>query len=94
VPDEISVVGFDDITVAAHMHPALTTVAQDAVAWGRAATRAVFDLVEHGADDDVELAPARLVVRESTAPAPSGGGELRACRSQRSTRSGPTRRTS
>jgi len=68
VPDDLSVVGFDDITVAAYIHPPLTTVAQDAVAWGRAATRAVFDLVEHHVDADVELAPARLVIRNSTAP--------------------------
>jgi DNA-binding LacI/PurR family transcriptional regulator len=71
VPDDISVVGFDDIAVAAHMHPSLTTVAQDAVAWGRAATRAVFDLVEHGEASDVELPPARLVVRGSTGQAPA-----------------------
>jgi DNA-binding LacI/PurR family transcriptional regulator len=71
VPDDVSVVGYDDIAVAAHMHPALTTVMQDATAWGRAAARAVFDLVEDGIADDVELTPARLVVRESTA-APAG----------------------
>jgi DNA-binding LacI/PurR family transcriptional regulator len=71
VPDDISVVGFDDIAVAAHMHPSLTTVRQDAVAWGRAATRAVFDQVEHGRASDVELAPARLVIRGSTAQAPA-----------------------
>jgi DNA-binding LacI/PurR family transcriptional regulator len=93
VPDDLSVVGFDDITVAAYMHPALTTVAQDAVAWGRAATRAVFDLVEHDADADVELAPARLVVRESTASA-SQRQQPVVGRSQSSTRSGTTRRTS
>ena len=71
VPDDISVVGFDDIAVAAHIHPSLTTVRQDAVAWGRAATRAVFDQVEHGRASDVELAPARLVIRGSTGQAPA-----------------------
>jgi DNA-binding LacI/PurR family transcriptional regulator len=71
VPDDVSIVGYDDIAVAAHMHPALTTVRQDATAWGRAAARAVFELVEDGSTDDVELEPARLVIRESTA-APAG----------------------
>lgn len=77
IPEDLSVVGFDDIAVAAHIHPSLTTVAQDAVAWGRAATRAVFDLVEHGAASDVELPPARLVVRASTAQAPASAGPSR-----------------
>ena len=71
VPDDVSVVGYDDIAVAAHLHPALTTVTQDAMAWGRAAARAVFDLVEGESTDDVELEPARLIIRESTA-APAG----------------------
>jgi DNA-binding LacI/PurR family transcriptional regulator len=71
VPDDVSVVGYDDIAVAAHLHPPLTTVVQDATAWGRTAARALFDLVEDGSADDVELPPARLVVRESTA-APAG----------------------
>jgi DNA-binding LacI/PurR family transcriptional regulator len=71
VPDDLSIIGFDDIAVAAHVHPPLTTVAQDALAWGRSATQALLDLVEHGADHDVELPPARLIVRGSTA-APAG----------------------
>ena len=104
VPDDLSIVGFDDIAVAAHMHPALTTVAQDALAWGRAATRAVFDLVELGVDDDRELPPARLVVRGSTAPvarrAPTGtrskpdSSSPAAHRSAPPGRSGSTRRKS
>ena len=89
VPDDISVVGFDDIAVAAHMHPSLTTVAQDAVAWGRAATRAVFDLVEHGTASDVELPPARLVVRGSTAKAPASARPRR--RRSESSRATPSR---
>lgn len=77
VPDDLSVVGFDDIAVAAYMNPSLTTVTQDAVAWGRAATRVVFDLVEHGTDADVELAPARLVIRESTSQASTSQASTR-----------------
>lgn len=66
VPQHVSVVGFDNIPASAYLHPALTTVAHDARAWGQAATRAVFDLVEHGFGGDVELTPAHLVVRHST----------------------------
>ncbi|MGH9246439.1 MAG: LacI family DNA-binding transcriptional regulator [Acidimicrobiales bacterium] len=76
VPDELSVVGFDDAALAGYVHPPLTTVAQDAAAWGRAATRALLDLVDHGVDADVELPSARLVVRESTG-APRAGRPAR-----------------
>jgi DNA-binding LacI/PurR family transcriptional regulator len=105
VPDDLSIVGFDDIAVAAFVHPALTTVTQDALAWGRAATRALFDLVEHDVEDDVALPAARLVVRDSTGPIarsapvrarPSmpGTSSPPAHRSAPSGRSGSTRRKS
>jgi len=84
---------------------ALTTVTQDALAWGRAATRALFDLVEHDFEDDVALPAARLVVRDSTGPiarsAPlrarppmPGTSSPPAHRSAPSGRSGSTRRKS
>jgi DNA-binding LacI/PurR family transcriptional regulator len=70
LPDELSVVGFDDAPVAGFVHPPLTTVAQDAELWGSEATRALLALVDDGVDGDVELPPARLVVRDSTAAPP------------------------
>lgn len=72
VPGDVSITGFDDTELAGHVHPPLTTVRQDAMGWGRAAARALLDLVEGGPVGDVELPPARLVVRRSTAP-PSEG---------------------
>jgi DNA-binding LacI/PurR family transcriptional regulator len=48
IPDDISVVGFDDIPFAATMHPPLTTVAQPAYELGRAAARTLFDLIDRG----------------------------------------------
>lgn len=69
IPDDISVVGFDDIPQAAHVHPPLTTVRQPLEEMGRAATRM---LLEHIKDPErplkrVEL-PTELVVRQSCAP--------------------------
>src|SRR5215212_10404204 len=34
VPDELSVTGYDDMEIAAHLQPALTSVSTDVVAWG------------------------------------------------------------
>ncbi len=79
VPDDLSVAGFDDSALAPHVHPSLTTVATDALGWGRAAATALLDLVEGNPVADVELPQAQLVVRGSTAPplAPSRSGTRR-----------------
>ena len=70
LPDDLSVTGFDDTTLAAHVHPALTTVTADALEWGRTAARLLLKRVDGHRPDDVELPPGRLVVRKSTAPPP------------------------
>jgi DNA-binding LacI/PurR family transcriptional regulator len=69
VPDDLSVVGFDDFEFASFVRPALTTVRLDAVAMGEWAADALVDLA-HGGDPVPDLLlPTRLVVRESTGPA-------------------------
>ena len=71
VPNDVSVVGFDDVPLAAHLWPPLTTVHENFALIGR---RAVAVLLEElrGADGVTDLLQAqpRLVVRESTAPPP------------------------
>lgn len=86
VPTELSITGFDDTEIAAHLRPALTTVRTDVVAWGRAAARRLLQLVDGvstdstgetgetggtGGTGETDVPPARLVVRASTAPAPT-----------------------
>ncbi len=68
VPDEVSVVGFDDIPLAEFATPALTTVRLDWAELGRTSFRLLRERLH---DPDAVLAgPApRLVVRESTGPA-------------------------
>jgi LacI family transcriptional regulator len=70
VPDEISVVGFDDVQAAALVRPPLTTIRQDKAALGAAAAEAILALAE--SEDAVPPAlvlPVELVVRGSTARA-------------------------
>ena len=70
VPGSLSVTGYDDMEIAAHLQPSLTTVSTDVVAWGRAAAVRLLELVDHAPLTPVDLPPARLVVRASTGPAP------------------------
>ena len=70
VPGQLSIVGFDDIALAAHMHPPLTTVRQDVPGWGRAAAAALLSLIEGGEVESTTLPPPKLVRRETTGPPP------------------------
>ena len=68
VPGEISLTGFDDIELAAHLQPPLTTVSTDVVAWGRAAATRLLELIDHQPPTPHHLPDSRLVVRSSTGP--------------------------
>ncbi len=71
VPDDVSVVGFDDIPEASFAQPPLTTVRQDFAALGREAVRLVVGAIA-GEALPTALVPPRLVTRESTARRPRG----------------------
>jgi LacI family transcriptional regulator len=73
VPEDLSVVGFDDTYLASRSSPPLTTVAQPLTEMGRLAVRSLSQII-HGTflgTSHLELA-THLVVRESTAPWPAG----------------------
>jgi DNA-binding LacI/PurR family transcriptional regulator len=65
VPDEVAVVGFDDIADAADYLPPLTTVRQDFDELGERAVEALIGAIDGGAPK-AELVPTRLIVRESS----------------------------
>jgi len=69
VPDDISITGFDNAELGAHLAPPLTTVVTDVFAWGVAAAQALLAVIEGVQPADVELPPATLVVRHSSGPA-------------------------
>ena len=70
VPGRLSVTGFDDMELAAYVHPPLTTVRTDPFGWGQACARVLLDLVEGADVGDEEFTPAEFVIRDSTGPAP------------------------
>jgi LacI family transcriptional regulator len=76
VPEDVSVIGFDDIQDAAYINPALTTVRQPLLKMGELAARTLLDRIEGRAAfvPEIWVAP-ELVVRKSTAPQ-NGRGAL------------------
>jgi len=70
---DVSVVGVDDIWIAAQVTPALTTVRMPCADAGAAATRLIIDRIDGGATTSRVVLPTELIVRSSTGPVPHGG---------------------
>ena len=72
VPEQLSIVSYDDIPMARHTVPRLTTVSKDPVAFGR---RAVQLLLARMRDPELPTQkismPVRFIIRETTGPAPA-----------------------
>jgi DNA-binding LacI/PurR family transcriptional regulator len=75
VPDDVSVVGFDDIQNAAYHNPRLTTVRQPLREMGRIAAQVLLERIAtphsrgNGADGSFVVLAPELIVRDSTGPA-------------------------
>jgi GntR family transcriptional regulator of arabinose operon len=68
VPEELSLVGFDNLDVGKYLTPPLTTVAQDTNGMGAEAAHRLLDLIEGEATQEIlTLLPTELIVRGSTA---------------------------
>ena len=67
VPDDISVIGFDDIAIASYVSPPLTTIAQPTKKIGTICATLLLDLIDGKRPDQLRhILPHKLVVREST----------------------------
>ncbi len=67
VPDEVSLIGFDDVPEAAYLNPALSTVRQDFHAVGQRAIKLLTAVLD-GVSAATPLLAPQLVVRDSTRP--------------------------
>lgn len=67
VPQDVSIVGFDDLVTSAYMIPPLTTVHRSIDGIGESAAEAMIDLIE-GRTPVARLSSATLAIRESTRP--------------------------
>ncbi|MBB6733945.1 LacI family DNA-binding transcriptional regulator [Cohnella zeiphila] len=71
VPDDLSIVGFDDIEAARSVRPALTTIRQDTQSIGRKAVELLDDLIrEADIPSKQVILPTEWVSRGTCAPAP------------------------
>lgn len=71
VPEQLSVVGFDDLDLAAYTVPPLTTVHQPRFELGQRAMQMMLDLLD-GRSPDNQILSGKLVIRQTTAPLSSG----------------------
>lgn len=67
VPRDVSVVGFDDIELIAHISPPLTTIRQPRTAIGRVAAERLLAVLAGQISPDDTILPVELVIRSSTA---------------------------
>jgi len=72
VPEQVSVIGFDDVPQAAYYSPALTTVRLDFVGLGRDCLTLLRHTLDPTTSVTLVAAPPELIVRGSTAAPPSG----------------------
>ena len=72
IPSDVSIIGFDDIPLAAFMDPPLTTVRLPARDLGLAAGWALIARIDRRPVAARTLLPTELIVRTSTAPPPRG----------------------
>jgi LacI family transcriptional regulator, repressor for deo operon, udp, cdd, tsx, nupC, and nupG len=70
VPEDVSVVGFDDLLIASYTQPPLTTIRQPKRLMGRLAGETLFNLLTGKRAPDMRRLATELIVRESTAPPP------------------------
>lgn len=69
VPDDVSVIGFDNIELSRYTTPALTTISQQKTLIGREAAKHLISIINKEADQSpnmIKRVPVELIIREST----------------------------
>ncbi|MDA8194852.1 MAG: LacI family DNA-binding transcriptional regulator [Thermaerobacter sp.] len=76
VPDEVALIGFDDIRLARYVSPPLTTIHQPMYDLGRAAMQRLSDTMQGKLGLPPVVLSTHLVIRGSTAASPTKAGEV------------------
>jgi LacI family transcriptional regulator len=77
VPQDVAITGFDDVPVARHLHPPLTTVRQPMQELGATAFDVLYSRISSGAGKSDVVLPVELVIRESCGCSQSAGSAAR-----------------
>ena len=67
VPDDLSIIGFDDTDLSAYFEPPLTTIAQPKQELGQTAMEVILSMLRGDDVEETHLLPCELIVRKSTA---------------------------
>lgn len=68
VPEQVSVIGFDDITIASMCTPPLTTIKQDTIARGITAADRLLSAIQNNGEQaltEPTIMPLKLIIRDS-----------------------------
>lgn len=65
VPDDISFMGLDDLVISEYTRPAITTMGLDKIHMGRQAMHTLYQMMNGGTYDQIQLLPTTLVERDS-----------------------------
>lgn len=66
VPEDLSIVGYDDIVLASYVTPSLTTISQDKYQMGYQAAELLISMLENNIDPHQRILNTKLIIREST----------------------------
>ncbi|PYZ92676.1 LacI family transcriptional regulator [Salipaludibacillus keqinensis] len=66
VPDDFSIIGFDDIELSGQISPSLTTIKQDMDKIGEQAAELLLQQINHKTDPTISIVPVELIKRETT----------------------------
>jgi DNA-binding LacI/PurR family transcriptional regulator len=77
VPDDVSMIAWDDSTLCNLVHPPLTALSRDVAGYGALAARTLTRLISEGSADSAQHDTAYLVARGSTARPAGAGGRQR-----------------
>ena len=66
IPDDLRIVGYDDVSISSLIYPPLTTVRQNYAELSKAAVRAIVDMVNQKTLKPLEVIPVELIERKTT----------------------------